>query len=584
LSAASLPPVAWPLALCLLTLGGLVVCGSAGCGEPPAGHGDDAGTDAPPDAEACDRGGDRAVRALRINEVQSDNDGVWVDDLGETDDWIELVNAGEESLDIADYAVGDRSHDAAPLPSRVLAPGERVLLWADAQLEQGELHLPFGLDADGDVVELVHTRCGAVDRVELPALAVNDTFARAPDATGAFAHCAYGTPARSNGDQCAPPAPPSLTDDEVFEAYVWPPGWPAAPTPLRITELALRPAGTETRFVEVLNAGSATVNLSEHSLRVAALAPGEPYPNAATGTLLPWPVATLTPGARVVVPVDAEAALPLDNSDEFEGTVTLFGPGSAALDRIDFMRWPEGAVLARAPETAAAARFHASASPGAANTGADPAPLRAVGDRLHHIRSEADFAALTLGDTEVGQAPVKFVIDMEAGDTVHFLSAERWALHYTFVRERIEHQTPLDRCDADEAAAFNQGWYEFSEKNYFQVEGRRYLLGTLILHANGLRTVEFAAGDTISPEQMRRAFFAAVERTPTPQAWFLRPVDASQLTRMREIEGEVPVVGTERALHRMSPTSPFRSARVTACSPSCPPSTSRARASAHTPW
>src|SRR5205085_2525784 len=116
-------------------------------------------------------------------------------------------------------------------------------------------------------------------------------------------------------------------------------------------------------------------------------------------------------------------------------------------------------------------------------------------------------------------------------------------LHYTFIRERIYHEPPLDRCDPEQSHAFNQGWYEFSQREYFRVEGRRFLLGTLIKHANGLHTVEFAAGDVISPEQMRRGFFAVVSRTPNPRDFSLRPVDASQLERMREIEGTVPIIG-----------------------------------------
>ena len=38
------------------------------------------------------------THALRVNEVMTGNDGAWVDGLGQTDDFIELVNTGKKSV------------------------------------------------------------------------------------------------------------------------------------------------------------------------------------------------------------------------------------------------------------------------------------------------------------------------------------------------------------------------------------------------------------------------------------------------------------------------------------------------------
>jgi hypothetical protein len=478
---------------------------------------------------------------LRINEVVSSNDGVAVDELGETDDYIELHNAGKQPISLGDYRVRDSSNHSVELPHMILGAGAVILLWADGDPEQGSAHLPFKLDADGDSVELLTRDCERADFVDVPALPMNESYARFPDGTGEFAVCHYASPAKLNGASCLPPPPPELPNSVMFDAYTWPEGWPAAPSPLVITELALRPAG----FVELLNSGAQPLDLTKYSLRLAGLAPDQKWPTASVGVALPWPSTELAAGARIVVPVAADDVAALDASAEFEGAVSVFDGAGAALERVEFMRWPTGAVLSRFPETSLKLEFCTGASQGLPNTACAQPVATEPADRLRQVRNQGDFDMLALGGTEVGISSVKFFVDLEAGaePAVQFLGSEKWALHYTFIRERIYNEAPLDRCDAAQSKLFHQGWYEFSEREYFKVEGRRFLLGTLVQHANGLHTVEFAAGDVISPEQMRTAFFAVVARTPEPQAWSLRPIDASQLTRMRQIEGELPIVG-----------------------------------------
>ncbi len=524
-----------PIVLSLMLVCALPACDQIGSLQLPsdAGMGDggtrrDAGT-------SCQKRG-----ALRINEVLTDNDGVWVDTFGETDDFIELFNTGLLPLKLDDYLLADDSHDPVRLPGELVMPGQSVLLWADDEVEQGRRHLPFKLDADGDAVQLRHIDCGAVDSVDVPALPLNESYARLPDGSGAFVRCRYATPRRSNGAACEPPPPPSLPNDQTFAPYAWPAAVPAVPSPLALTELALKPAA----FVEVLNTSDQIVNLDDYRLRVAAMAPGMAWPLADQGTSLAWPSAMLLPGARVSVPVTAADVSALDASPEFEGAVSLFDGAAQAIDRADFMHWPQGAALTRTPETSGQFRFCNHATPALPNDRCDGVTLRPTGDRIHALHTDGDFRTLAAGGTEVGLEGLKFVVDMQSGDVVHLIGSERWALHYTFIREQIDRQPALDRCDPVQAREFEQGWVAFSQINYFRSEGRRFLLGTLVRHASGLHTVEFATGDAITPEQMRRAFFAAVARTEDPKQWFLRPADSSQLRRMREIEGTVPIVGT----------------------------------------
>jgi hypothetical protein len=132
---------------------------------------------------------------------------------------------------------------------------------------------------------------------------------------------------------------------------------------------------------------------------------------------------------------------------------------------------------------------------------------------------------------------------MQAGDIVHLLDNRTWALHYTWIREQIDKQPHLDRCDPAQAHEFDVGWELFSQNEYFRVEGRRYLLGTLVQHANGSKTVEFTPGDAIIGPQMRRAFFDVMKVVPDPTQWAIRPTEGRQINELRSIEGTAPIVG-----------------------------------------
>ncbi|MBI3180208.1 MAG: lamin tail domain-containing protein, partial [Deltaproteobacteria bacterium] len=472
----------------------------------------------------------------------------WVDEQGETDDWLEIVNLGNAEVTMTGFTLTDSS-GSHPLPAVILSPGGRVLLWADDDPAQGVLHLPFKLSAAGETLILRDAQGATLDHVSFPPLGVNETYARFPDGDD-FALCRFATPKRDNGAQCGPPPPAELPQEITFAPYTWPVPFPELPVPLALSELALKPAA----FIEVVNTTASDVDLSAYTLSVAPHAPGIAWPDIASSVTLAWPVASAAPGEHVNVPVDAGAVAAIAGNSEFEGVVTLWDNLTLApVDRADFMAWPDNAALARAPGSGLW-RFCATSTPAAANDACDALASRPIGDRLRHLYTPGDFAALAFGDYGLGNESVKFVIDMQAGDVVHLLSSAAWDLHYTFVREEIDGDPHLDRCDPTEAAIFRQGWGQFSQEQYIEVDTRRYLLGTLEHHVGAdLYTVEFTTGDRISSAQMKRAFFGVTAHTDEPSLWALRPQASDQIERMREIEGEVPIV---------DPNAPFRGVTV----------------------
>lgn len=484
---------------------------------------------------------DASPGPLRINEIVAANDGVWVDEAGETDDWVELVNTSPDTrIWLDDYSLGEPGGPRHRLPALPLAPGERILFWADDDLEQGDLHLPFKLSSGGEGLVLRDRQGRVRDRVEFPPLAVNEAFARFPDGVGELTPCRYPSPDRDNTDVCGLAAPPPSTD-MPFEDYEWPESWPSVVGPLVLTELALAPAS----FIEIDNRSDATVLLADYEVRLAPHGPGVPWPTNLEGVALPWPVAELGPGERVVVSVTADDVAAVAATEHFEGVVSVFEVGvEEPVDRVDFMAWPRDSVLARHPS--ANGLVHCiGETPGEANDECEPLDRRELPGRARHLRTPGDFEALAAGGTALGVLAVKVVVDMDSGDVVHLLGASAWELHYTFVREAIELEEPLDRCIPEENALFHLGWGEFSREQYTATDTRRYLLATLTQYVGAsedLQTLEFVTGDHILPEQMHRGFFAVASHVPEPTELALRPQSDEQDDKLRSIEGTVPVV------------------------------------------
>jgi hypothetical protein len=182
-----------------------------------------------------------------------------------------------------------------------------------------------------------------------------------------------------------------------------------------------------------------------------------------------------------------------------------------------------------------------------------------VGDRLRQLQSPGDLAALAAGGAEVDSQAVKFVVDRQADPggehpAVHFLSSRTWPLHYQFVRERIYLHPHLDRCSPIEAPVFDAGWQEFSDREYYKTEGRRFLLGTLVRYGGAnLQSVEFERADLITGPQMQHAFRLVAARLPDPAAWVLRVQGARQVEALRPLEATLPLVDAD---------APFRGVRL----------------------
>lgn len=137
------------------------------------------------------------VSGLFVNEILAANTQTLPDEQGEYDDWFELYNGTDDSLNIGGLCFTDDASEPckwqAPLhfPERTtIAPHGFLLLWADGQPEQGPLHADFRLSAGGEIVAVFQR--AAADYAEVERLIFGQqnpdvSWGRYPDGSASIA-------------------------------------------------------------------------------------------------------------------------------------------------------------------------------------------------------------------------------------------------------------------------------------------------------------------------------------------------------------------------------------------------------------
>lgn len=151
---------------------------------------------------------DDPLPALRINEFMANNVSCCPDTDGGTqefDDWIEIYNGGATAVNIADFYLSDDLSN--PFNSRIkntnaakttIPPGGFLLIWADNNSDQGELHLDFGLSTDGEDVALFYKDGRKIDSYSFGAQTANRSFGLKTNGGSVWQAFTAPTPGRSN--------------------------------------------------------------------------------------------------------------------------------------------------------------------------------------------------------------------------------------------------------------------------------------------------------------------------------------------------------------------------------------------------
>jgi spore coat protein CotH len=125
-----------------------------------------------------------------INEFMASNMGIIKDEFEENEDWIELYNTTDASIDLGGYVLTDSD---ANLDKFVFAEGTiipskgYIIVWADEDGVQGPLHANFRLAIAGERIILLNKSKVELDRVEFGAQQADLSSARQPNGTGSFA-------------------------------------------------------------------------------------------------------------------------------------------------------------------------------------------------------------------------------------------------------------------------------------------------------------------------------------------------------------------------------------------------------------
>lgn len=131
---------------------------------------------------------------LVINEFLSYNLDGWSDPQNEKEDWVEIHNRSNASVDLAGYHLSDRLNNPTkwqvPLDagdSTVVPAGGYVLLYADEDGDDGWNHMNFKLNNNGEVLVLRSPDgFSLADSVHFGASQPDQSFARLPNGSGPF--------------------------------------------------------------------------------------------------------------------------------------------------------------------------------------------------------------------------------------------------------------------------------------------------------------------------------------------------------------------------------------------------------------
>jgi len=140
-----------------------------------------------------------------INEVQSSNRSTLADEDGDYEDWVELYNAGSDTVNLNGYGLTDREGDFFRwvLPDTTIPPGGFMLIWAsskDRRTPGMPLHASFSIASEGEPLRLTDVNGNRVDTLAATPIPTDYSYGRYPDGADHWRLFDDPTPGASNRD------------------------------------------------------------------------------------------------------------------------------------------------------------------------------------------------------------------------------------------------------------------------------------------------------------------------------------------------------------------------------------------------
>ena len=145
------------------------------------------------------------AQSVVINEVMASNGATLADEDGDYEDWIELYNAGNETVNIGGWGLSD-DYDRPfrwVLPAVEIHPGDYLLIWAsnkDRDDPDGELHTNYAISSSGEEVILTRPDGERIDEVEPRPIPRDLSWGRYPDGADEWFYFENATPSTANID------------------------------------------------------------------------------------------------------------------------------------------------------------------------------------------------------------------------------------------------------------------------------------------------------------------------------------------------------------------------------------------------
>jgi len=144
-----------------------------------------------------------ATPKIYINEFLASNDSLTFDEYNEDDDWIELYNAEDTTVNLKGKYLTDNLSNPIKwqLPDTTMEAGGFLLIWADKQTEQGKLHANFKLNKEGEQIGLFDTDTNGnipIDTLTFSIQTANISYGRISDGDSLWKFFTVPTPGISN--------------------------------------------------------------------------------------------------------------------------------------------------------------------------------------------------------------------------------------------------------------------------------------------------------------------------------------------------------------------------------------------------
>lgn len=119
-----------------------------------------------------------------ISEFQSSNSSTISDEWGDYDDWIELYNPNNYSVNIEGMVFKNNAHVwGIPIgdTSTLLSPGSYFLIWADHEESEGIFHANFRLSTSESLIICESDSITVIDSLIIPLLSEDVSYGICPD-------------------------------------------------------------------------------------------------------------------------------------------------------------------------------------------------------------------------------------------------------------------------------------------------------------------------------------------------------------------------------------------------------------------